>query len=78
MSLNFGQIPPPTSELSALARLKNCYNVVKTLVPSFLIRSSSFLQVMSATIKSWKSSKFDQIGQWTAELPALESQEKSP
>ena len=24
MSLNFGQIPPPTPELSALACLKNC------------------------------------------------------
>ena len=29
-------------------------------------------------MKSWKSSKFDQIRPWTAELPALERQEKSP
>ena len=52
------------------------YNVVNTLAPSFLIGSSSFLQVTRTTIKSWKSSKFDQIRPCTAELPALERQEK--
>ena len=57
---------------------KLLYNVVNTLAPSFLIRSSSFLQVRRTTIKSWKSSKFDQIRPWTAELPAFERQEKSP
>ena len=50
------------------------YNVVNTL---FLI-GSSFLQVRRATIKSWMSSKFDQIGPWTLELAALEHLEKSP
>ena len=75
MSLNFDQIPPPTPELSALARLKKN---VKTLAPSFLTGSSSFLQVTRTTIKSWKSSKFDQIRPWTAELSAVERQEKSP
>ena len=79
MSSNFDQIPPPTPELSALAHLKNwMYNVVSTLGPSFLIGSSSFLQVTKTTIKSWTSSKFDQIGPWTAELAALERLEKSP
>ena len=39
MSSNFGQIPTPTPELSALARLKNNYNVMTTLAPSFLIES---------------------------------------
>ena len=79
MSLNFGQIPPPTPELSALARLKKLlYNVVNTLAPSFLIRSSSFLQVTRTTKKSWTSSKFGRIGQRTAELVALERLEKSP
>ena len=41
MSSNFGQIPTPTPELSALARLKNCcimLNVVSTLAPSFFDR----------------------------------------
>ena len=73
MSSNFSQIPPPTLELSALARLKNfCINVVNTIAPSFLIDSSSFLQVTRTSIKSCKSSKFDQIRPWDAESPALE------
>ena len=54
------------------------YNVVKTLAPLFLIKSSSFLQVRRTTIKSRPSSKFDQIGPWTAELAALGRLEKSP
>ena len=56
---------------------KLMYNVVNTLAPSFLIGSSSLLQVTRTTIKSWMSSKFDQIGPWTAELAALERLEKS-
>ena len=57
---------------------KLMYNVVNTLAPSFLTGSSSFLQVTRTTIKSWTSSKFDQILPWTAELAALELLEKSP
>ena len=64
-------ICPCTSE-------KLMYNVVNTLPPLFLIRSSSFLQVRRTTIKSWTRSKFDQIGPRTAELAALERLEKSP
>ena len=41
---------------------KSMYNVVKTLAPSFLIESSSFLKVTRTTIKSGLST----------ELPALE------
>ena len=79
VSSNFGQIPPPTLELSALARLKKMmYNVVNTLAPLFLIGSSSFLQGRRTTIRSRTNSKFDQIGPWTAELAALERLEKSP
>ena len=38
MSLNFCQIPSPTTELAALEHLKNeFFNVVRTLAPSFLI-----------------------------------------
>ena len=51
---------------------KLMYNVVNTLAPSFLIGASLFLQVTRTTIKSWTSSKFDQIRPWTAELAALE------
>ena len=68
---NFRVICPCASE-------KLMYNVVNTLAPSFLIRSSSFLQVTKTTIKSWTSLKFDQIGPWAAELTALERLEKSP
>ena len=40
-SLNFGQIPPPTPELSALACLKNLLN---TLAPTFLAHLSRRLK----------------------------------
>ena len=36
MSLNFNQIRSTTTELAAPERLKNKYNVVSTLAPSFL------------------------------------------
>ena len=54
------------------------YNVVTTLAPSFLIGSSSHLQVMRTSIRSRTSSKFGQIGPRTAVLAALERLEKSP
>ena len=54
------------------------HNVVTTLAPSFLIGSSSYLQVMRTSIRSQTSSKFGQIGPRTAELAALERLEKSP
>ena len=57
---------------------KLMYNFVNTLAPLFLIGTSSFLQVRRTTIKSWTSSKFDQIGPWTADLAALEQLERSP
>ena len=73
MSSNFGQISPLTTELPALELLKSMYYVVATLAPSFLIGSSSFLQLISTTIKSWLSSKFGQILHLTImELAALE------
>ena len=67
-SSNFIQIPPPTPELSALARLKI---VVNTLAPTFLIGSSSFFQVMRATNKSGQSSNSGQIQPRYAELQPL-------
>ena len=57
---------------------KLTYNVVNTLVPLFLIRSSSYLQVTRTSITSRTSSKLGQIGPRTAELAALERLEKSP
>ena len=41
-----------------LASEKSIYNAVNTLAPSFLIGSSSFLQVTRTIVKSWISSKF--------------------
>ena len=57
---------------------KLMYNVVSTLAPSFLIGSSSYLQVMRTSITSRMSSKFGQVGPRTAELAALERLEESP
>ena len=57
---------------------KLMYNVVNTLAPSFLIGSSTFLQITRATITSRTSSKFDQIGLRTSELAAIKRLEKSP
>ena len=53
-------------------------NVVSTLAPSFLIGSSSYLQVTRTSIISRTSSKFGQIGPRTAELAALERMKKIP
>ena len=51
---------------------------MNTLAPSFLIGSSSYLQVTRTSITSQTSSKFGQIGPRTVELAALERLEKSP
>ena len=51
---------------------------MSTLAPSFLIGSSSYLQVTRTSIRSRTSSKFGQIGPRTAELAALERFEKFP
>ena len=81
-SLDEYKLRPDTTTNSRVicpcASEKLMLNVVNTLAPSFFIRSSSFLQVTRTTIKSWTSSKFDQIRPWNAELPALERLEKSP
>ena len=49
-----------------------------TLAPSFLIGSSSYLQVTRTSITSRTSSKVGQIRPRSAELAALECLEKSP
>ena len=53
-------------------------NVVITLAPSFLIRSSSYLQVTRTSITSRTSSKFGQIELRPVELAALERMKKIP
>ena len=47
-------------------------NLVSTLAPSFLIGSSSFLQVTRTTIKAWMSLNIGRIPPLTSELAALE------
>ena len=53
-------------------------NLVSTLAPSFLIGSSSYLQVTRTTIISRTSSNFSQIRQRTADIAALERLKKFP
>ena len=67
-----------TRVICPCASEKLLYNVVSTLAPSFLIGSSSYLQVTRTSITSRTSSKFGQIGPRTVELAALERLEKSP
>ena len=52
-------------------------NLVSTLVPSFLIGSSLYLQVTRTSIISRTSSNFGQIRPRTAELAALERRKNS-
>ena len=74
MSLNLGRIPLLTLELVALEFLKKkkSNNLVSTLAPSFLIGSSSYLQVTKTSIISQMSSNFSQIRPRTAELAVIE------
>ena len=51
---------------------KTTFNLVSTLAPSFLIGSSSYLQITRTTLISRTSSKLDQIRPRTAKLAALE------
>ena len=67
-----------TRVICPCASEKFLYNVVTTVAPSFLIGSSSYLQITRPSITSRTSSKFGQIGPRTAELAALERLEKSP
>ena len=78
MSSNLGKIPPLTSELVALERLKKTsYNLVSPLAPSFLIGSSSYLEITRTSIISQTNPNFSQILPRTAELAALERLKKS-
>ena len=78
-SLNEYEIrPDATTGFHGNHKSYNRENVVSTLAPSFLIRSSSYLQVTRTSITSRTSSKFGQIGPRTAELAALERMKKIP
>ena len=66
-----------TRVICPCASEKLLYNV-STLASSFLIGSSSYLQVTRTSILSRTSSNLGQIRPRTAELAALERLEKSP
>ena len=73
MSSNLGRIPLLTSELVALERLKKRHNnLFSPLATSFLIGSSSYLEITRTSIISQTISNFSQILPRTAELAALE------
>ena len=65
MSSNFGQIPPQTPELSALARLKNCCEHSSAYIFDWIF---FIFQVMRTTNKSGQSSNFSQMGPRDTEL----------
>ena len=74
-SLNFGQIPPLTTELAALGRLKNrCHHVISVDIDPIF----SNLLVTRTCIILWMSSNFGQIGPPTTELAALERLTNTP
>ena len=74
MSLNFGQIPPLTTELAALERLKNrCHHVI-----SFDIDPIFFKLAGNKDMHNIMSSNFGQIGPPTTELAALERLRNTP
>ena len=75
MRLKFGQMRPL---VSMATDSYNGENVVSTLAPSFLIGSSSYLQVTRTSITSRTSSLLGQIGPMTADLAALERMKKIP
>ena len=76
-SLNEFEIrPDATTGFHGNHRVIMGKKVVSTLAPSFLIISSSYLQVTSITSRT--SSKFGQIRPRTAELAALERMKKIP
>ena len=68
-SSNFNLIPPPTPELSALARLKNCCEHSSAYIFDWIF--FIFFQEMRTTIKSGQRSNLGQIRPRDAELQPL-------
>ena len=60
-----------------IGSLKWLFSVVNTLMPTFLIQSSSFFHVTRTVIRSRMGTKLGEIQPWTAELAALEHLKKS-
>ena len=72
MSLNFGQIPPLTTELAALERLKNrCHHVISVDIDPIFFKLAGNKDMHNIM-------NFGQIGPPTTELVALERIRNTP
>ena len=72
MSLNFWQIPPLTTELAALERLKNrCHHVISVDIDPIFFKLAGNKDMHNIM-------NFGQIGPLTTELAALERLRNTP
>ena len=77
MSLDFGQVPPLTTELAALEHLKNrCHHVISVDIDPIFFKLAGL--VTRTCIILGMSSNFGQIGPPTTELAALERLRHTP
>ena len=75
MSLNFGQIPPLTTELAALERLKNrCHHVISVDIDQMFFKRAGNKDMHNIM----NEFDFGQIGPPTRELAALERLRNTP
>ena len=75
MSLNFGQIPPLTTELAALERLKNrCHHVISVDIDPIFLKLAGNKDMHNIM----NEFEFGQIGPPTTELAALERLRNTP
>ena len=74
MSLNYGQIPPLTTELAALERLKNrCHHVISVDIDPIFFKLAG-----NEDMHNIMNENFGQIGPPTSELAALERLRNTP
>ena len=75
MSLNLGQIPPLTTELAALERLKNqCHQVISVDIDPIFFKLAGYKDMHNIM----NEFNFGQIGPPTTELAALECLRNTP
>ena len=74
MSLNFGQIPPLTTELAALERLKRCHHVISVDIDPIFFKLAANKDMHNIM----NEFEFCQIGPPTTELAALERLRNTP
>ena len=75
MRMNFGQIPPLTTELAALERLKNrCHHVISVDIDPIFFKLAGNKDMHNIM----NDSNFGQMGPPTTELAALECLRNTP